>query len=117
MSLLAQGLGRTAIGKIVGCTPEYVTMLAKQPLCLAYVKEISQFVDARMEAMYEKSVDVIADLLDNGGAKEKLAAAQLHLRSIGKGERVRLEAKVEHTHSLIGVLSSLPPRERVVAEQ
>ena len=116
MSLLAQGLGRSEIAKIVGCTPEYVTVLTKQPLCIDYLREVSRFVDSRMEAMYEKSVDVIADLLNNGAAKERLAAAQLQLRSIGKGERMRVDAQVNHTHSLIGILASLPPRERITLD-
>lgn len=83
-SLLAQGLGRGEISKIVHCVPEYVTMLAKQPLFQDYVKDISAFVDTRMRAMHEKSVDVLGQLLQTGTEDTKLRAAQTVMKAIGK---------------------------------
>jgi hypothetical protein len=31
-AMLAQGIDRRTISNVVGCTPEYITMLSKQPL-------------------------------------------------------------------------------------
>jgi len=38
-------------------------------------------------------------------------------RALGYGARVQVDARVQHTHSLIGVLTGLPPVERVVAQE
>lgn len=83
-ALLAQGLGRGKISELVKITPEYVTMLAKQPLFMAYVKEMTQFTDVRLQALFEKGVDVVADLMQTGTEDTKLRAAQTVLKAVGK---------------------------------
>lgn len=83
-SLLAQGLGRSDITKIVKVTPEYVTMLTKQPLFKAHLEQIVAFVDVRMQALYEKSVDVLGNSMLTGSEDTKLRAAQAVLKAVGK---------------------------------
>lgn len=83
-ALMAQGLGRGEISKLVDITPEYVTMLAKQPLFLAYVKEMTAFTDVRLQALFEKSVDVVAQLMQTGTEDTKLRSAQTVLKAVGK---------------------------------
>lgn len=83
-SLLAQGCGRSDISKMMKITPEYVTMLSKQPLFQAHLKEIVAFVDTRMQALYEKSVDVLGSSMQTGSEDTKLRAAQAVLKAVGK---------------------------------
>lgn len=83
-ALLAQGSSRTEISKIVHITPEYVTMLALQPLFKEYIKTLSAFVDTRMEALYEKGVDTVATLMQTGTEDTRLRAAQTVLKAVGK---------------------------------
>ena len=113
-SLLAQGLGRGEISKIVGITPEYVTMLSGDPLFQGYLQEMMKFTDARLTALFDKSVDVLADTLLVGSEKGKLQAARMALRAVGKEGSVNVQGSIQHTHSLIGILRSLPPITRTV---
>lgn len=83
-SLLAQGLGRTEISKLVDIVPEYVTMLAKQPLFIEYVKEMTKFTDVRLQALFEKSVDVLGASMITGSEDTRLRAAQTVLKAVGK---------------------------------
>lgn len=84
MSLLAQGVERQVIAKMCRITPEYVTWLARQPLCREYIKEMSEFVDARLEALFNKTADVIAETLECGTEDGKLKAARLQLEVTGR---------------------------------
>lgn len=95
-ALLAQGLSRLEISKIVHITPEYVTMLGLQPLFKEYIKTMGQFVDTRLEALYEKGVDTVASLMVTGTEDTKLRAAQTVLKAVGKdgqAERTSLAVK------------------------
>ena len=112
-SLLAQGLGRTEISTICDITPEYVTMLAKQPLCMEYIKGMNEYVGARMEALFETSVDTMADAMRFGTMEERLKGARLQLEATKRLGRVqeglappelavgRLEALANRLTSLI----------------
>lgn len=80
-SLCAQGLKNVEIAEIVGITPEYVHMLLKQPLVKEYIADMCEVVGVRMEALFEKSVDVISETLTNGSEKGKLQAARLQLEA------------------------------------
>ncbi len=87
-ALLAQGLDRATIAQITGYKAEYITWLSRQPIFRAYITEMSLFVDVRLEALYDQSVDVISDTLKMGSAEDKLKAARLQLeatRRIGRG--------------------------------
>lgn len=95
-AFLAQGLGRGKIAELVGITPEYVTMLSHQPLFIAYVKKMTAFTDARLQALYEKGVDVVADLMISGTEDTKLRAAQTVLKAVGKdGSQEKITATVK----------------------
>ncbi len=83
-SLIAQGIGRQQIASLCQITPEYVTMLAKQPLCIAFIRDLNEFAGVQMEAMFVKSVAVIADVMDNGNAQDKLKAARLQMEATGR---------------------------------
>lgn len=87
-SLYAQGKKNVEIAAIAGCTPEYVSMLIRQPLVKAYISEMCEIVGTRLEALFAKSVDVIAETLDNGTASEKLKAARLQLEATKRIGRV-----------------------------
>jgi hypothetical protein len=91
-SLLAQGIPRQTIAQIMDCTPEYVSMLAAQPLIKDYIREWCAFAGLQLEAQFVKSVEVIGDALENGNYKEKLQA-------------VEMQAKLTHR---IGTGSTLP---------
>ena len=131
-ALLAQGLKRGEIAAVVDITPEYVTMLAKQPLFIGYLKEMIQFTNVRLEALFEKSVQVISDAMDNGNFDEKLKGAKLQMEATGRigryqtepppaGGGDKLEALAER---LVGLLSGQKRRvidgqvtEVIVSEQ
>jgi hypothetical protein len=80
-SLCAQGLKNKEIAALVDITPEYVSMLLRQPLVKEYIAQMCEVVGTRMEALFEKSVDVIADVMENGNNKERLGAARLQLEA------------------------------------
>ena len=84
MALLAQGLDRGDIAKICDLAPEYVTWLAGDPLCKAYLREMMGYVETRMEALFDKSVDVIAESMLTGGEDAKLKAARMQLEATGR---------------------------------
>lgn len=111
-ALLAQGTSREVIASFVKCTPEYVTFLGRQPLFVQYIKEMSALVNVRLEAMFEKSVDVISEAMDTGNIDEKLKGAKLQMEATGRigryqseppptGGGDRLEALAERLVSLL----------------
>lgn len=108
-SLLAQGVGREQIARIVGVSPEYVTWLSRQPVFRTYIREMSEFVDTRLQALFDKGVEVLADTMKAGTEMGRLRAAQLVMRATGKEGTV--QATVQHKHSLLAVLTTLPPAE------
>ena len=80
-ALLAQGFKNVEIAKMCDITPQYVSMLWKQPLIKDEVNRLCAIAGTRLEALFVKSVDVIADQMENGNGKEKLAAARLQLEA------------------------------------
>lgn len=111
-ALLAQGVGRAEVAAITGITPEYVSMLARQPLFMEYVKQLTEFTDVRLQALYDKSVDVLADTLVAGSEDARLRAAGMVMKATGKEGTSRVQADVNHTVSLVSVLRTLPPVRR-----
>lgn len=92
-ALLAQGMKQVTIAQVCGVTAVYVNMLTKQPLCMQYIAEMSVVTNIRLEAMFEKSVDTIADAMDNGNISERLKGARLQLEAtkrIGRHDNVGL---------------------------
>lgn len=88
-ALLAQGVDRGTIAAVCDFTPEYVTFLGRQPLFKSYVQEMSQYTQQRLEALFEKSVDVISDNLKTGG-ELGLKAAKLQLEATGRVGRFQV---------------------------
>jgi hypothetical protein len=89
LALVAQGMPLNRVGPLVGYTKEYVGMLLRQPLAKEYLAKMNEAVGTRLEAMFEQSVEVIADTMKNGSNGEKLKAARLQLEAtkrIGRGD-------------------------------
>jgi len=126
-ALLAQGVKRELIAAAIQCTPEYVTMLSQQALFQQYLQEMQQVADVRLRALFEKSVDVVAEVLTSGTPDERLRAARLQMEAVERLGKNQKDLTVHHKHSLVGILSSLPPltgvpnwngsKEKIVSEQ
>lgn len=84
IALHAQNVKREDIGKTVGCTPEYVSMIMQQPLAREYMRDLEKYMDSRLEALYGRSVDVIQSGLDGDATDTQLKAARLQLEVTGK---------------------------------
>lgn len=80
-SMLAQGHDRATIAAVVGVTPEYISMLAKQPLVQAYVRDMSAVANLQLEAMFTSAVTAIGDTLRDGNYSDKVKAARLQLEA------------------------------------
>lgn len=80
-ALLAQGKRNVDIARLMDVTPEYITMLLRQQLIKQEIARISEVAGARLEAMFEQSVDVIAETMQNGNHGNKLKAARLQLEA------------------------------------
>ena len=91
-ALLAQGLGRTEISRIVDFTPEYVTWLMRDPLFQQYMSEMVEFSQMQVEAMFCRSVGVIGETLEVGDQDQKLKAARLQLEVTGRVGKVERAA-------------------------
>jgi hypothetical protein len=89
-TLMAQGVPRQQIAEIVDYTPEYITMLTRDPLFKEHMQDLAEFHEARAELLFGKTVDVIEQSLQIGSTEEQLKAARLQLEltgRIGKNER------------------------------
>lgn len=111
-SLLTQGLGRSEISQIVDFTPEYVTWLCRDPLFKDFMRGLSEFHEARLEAMFGDVVSVVQDGLQNGAIDERLKAARMQLEvtgRIGKNERpnAAFESSMERLTTLAERLLAL----------
>jgi hypothetical protein len=96
-SLIAQGLSMKEIAGIMDCTPNYVSMLARQPLIIEEVRNIAAFADLQLEAQYVKSVQAISDVLETGNNKEKIMAARTQLEATKRiGPRMETQASNEN---------------------
>ncbi len=80
-SLVAQGLKNVEVAAMCNITPEYVSMLLRQPLVREYVAEMCEITGTRLEALFEKSVEVIAETMRSGSNGDKLKAARLQLEA------------------------------------
>lgn len=77
-ALLAQGMKNVDIARICSITPEYVTMLLRQPVIKQYISQMSEVAGTRLEALFEQSVEVITDVMKNGSEANKMKAVRLH---------------------------------------
>lgn len=92
-SLMAQGASRQDIAKLADVTPEYITMLSKQPLMQQHIRSICELAGTRMEALFERVVDTIAETLDKGSEGGKLKAARLQLEATKRIGRADLSPR------------------------
>lgn len=111
-SLLAQGLGPTDIAALVDFVPQYVTMLTRDPLFKEYLREMSEVAEARHEALFAQTPDVVAAAMRVGTVDEQLKAVRLNLEitgRIGKNERPNLgtDTSVERLNVLADRLLGL----------
>jgi len=84
IALHCQNMKREDIGEIVGCTPEYVSMILAQPLAKEYLREVELYLDQRLQGLYNKTVDVIEAGLDGAATDAQLKAARLQMEATGK---------------------------------
>lgn len=77
-SLVAQGEKLVNVAAATGYTPVYISMLMRQPVCVAYVSQLNEAVGMQLEAMFGKAVNVIANAMQNGSVGEQLKAVRLH---------------------------------------
>lgn len=77
-ALLAQGMQNKKVAAAVGVTPEYITMLLRQPLIKEEVMRLSEVAGVRLEGMFTQVVEVIGEALTSGSHSEKLKAGRLH---------------------------------------
>lgn len=104
VSLLVQGVKRELIAQICEYTPEYITWLGRQPLCVAYFKELSEFADQRLVALSDKTVDVLIDAMDNGGHENALKAAKLQMEATGRIGRFKENAPSSPSEERLKIL-------------
>jgi hypothetical protein len=118
-ALIAQGMPNVQVAKTCGITPQYITMLLRQPLFKQYLNEKCEAVGVRMEALFEQSVEVIANTLQNGSEGGKLKAARLQLEAtkrIGRGETAIVDGAgaLDRLERLATRLTTLNQRSREV---
>lgn len=116
-ALLAQGMPNVDIARIAGITPQYITMLLKQPLFKQYLSEKCEAVGVRLEALFEQSVEVIAETLKNGSEGGKLKAARLQFEAtkrIGRGDVTIVDGAgaLDRLERLAGRLTALNQKAR-----
>jgi hypothetical protein len=83
-ALIAQGVKRGHVAQACGITPEYVTMLLRQPLVLAEIKRMNEYAEVQLDASFGRVVEAIHEGLDSGSTKDKLQAARLQLEVTGR---------------------------------
>jgi len=93
IALHAQCMKREDIAAVVGCTPEYVSMIMQQPLAKAYMREVEKYMDSRLEALYGHSIDTIEKGLAGNATDTQLKAARLQLEATGKLKKSTTEAQ------------------------
>lgn len=84
IALHIQSMKRAEIAEFCGCTPEYVSMVVATDLAQEYMRELEKYLDHRVKALYERSVDVIRDGLTGAATDTQLKAARLQLEMTGK---------------------------------
>lgn len=95
-AFLAQGMKRGHIAQACNCTPEYVTMLAKQPLIQQYIKDMCATAGIQLEGQFSAVVDAVGETLQQGNYKEKMQAARLHgelTKRLGPGSGAEQQAE------------------------
>ena len=115
------------IARHFGYTPGWVSQVIASDSFQAYLStRKEEIVDPLLRGAVEESFKGLV-LQSMAALRRKLEANPTDdlalevfknsARALGYGARVQVDARVQHTHSLIGVLTGLPPVERVVAQE
>ena len=107
-ALIAQGLGPTEISEAIDFTPQYVTMLTRDPLFKDYLTSMTAIAEARLEMLFTDVVKVIDEGLRYGGTtEEKLKAARLQMEATGRiGKRDRADVAFDSSVDRLNNLAS-----------
>ena len=92
-ALLVQGVERQVIAQLTEFEPEYITWLGRQPLVVAYLRELEEYANIRLVALADKRTDVISNILDTGSNEDRLKAAKLQMEATGLIGRPREPGK------------------------
>lgn len=84
IALHLQGVSRFDIGSVCGCTPEYVSMVVKQPLAQEYLRQVEAHMDEQLRVAGIRGTEVLLEKLDSTDEEIQLKAARLALESQGK---------------------------------
>lgn len=83
-ALVAQGLPNKDVATMTGVHPAYITKLMQQPVCQRYIKEMSLVAGVQLEALTQKTVDTISEVMTTGNGTERLKAARLQAEMTGR---------------------------------
>lgn len=112
-----------------GYTPGWVSQVLASDSFQAYIAERKEeivdpvlrgAVEESFKGLVLRSVELLRKKLDAAPSDELVMEVFKNAsKALGYGARVQVDARVQHTHSLVGVLSTLPPaapREIIAAE-
>jgi hypothetical protein len=125
-AFMAQGMKRGHIAQACGCTPEYVTMLAKQPLIQQYIRDMCATAGIQLEGQFSAVVDAVGETLQQGNYKEKMQAARLHgelTKRLGPGSGAEQQAEgsaerlLRLAERLVSLNASRAPQHNSQSEQ
>lgn len=116
-------ISQNELAATLGYTPGWVSqVIGSDAFQAALALRKDQIVDPLLRGAVEESFKGLV-LQSMHRLREKLDANpsdtlvlevfKNSARALGYGSRVEINAKVQHSHSLIGVLSSLPPAARI----
>lgn len=78
-------------------------MLGDQPLFIEHLQAMSKFADARLVALHDKAIDVVARLMDNGSEEAQIRAAQTALKALHKdGQDAKAQVNVKFVVKMPG---------------
>jgi hypothetical protein len=75
-------------------------------------------VEESFKGLVMRSIDILRKKLDANPSDDLVMEVfKNSSRALGYGARVQIDARVQHSHSLIGVLAGVPSKERVVSQE
>lgn len=76
-ALVAQGEKNVKVAALCGVTPQYITMLLRQPIFIREIQDRAAAAGIQLEALFAQSVEVLGDVLKDGSEAGKLKASRL----------------------------------------
>lgn len=121
--LMNPGISQNELAASLGYTPGWLSqVIGSDAFKAALATRREQILDPMLRGEVEESFRGLV-IQSMHKLREKLEANpsdnlvlevfRSSTRALGYGSRVEVNANVQHTHSLIGVLSSLPPAARI----